>query len=689
VVQRFDPKDRSLDTIHELVRRSINSWLREPASVPSNLAGRLIDIGGGYEASFQRIEQGDLGEALRWKLVTGESPYLYRTTLTVYVAKSSLSSSWIWHDVETDRYNARFAPPRLTKLLTLDLETAPRDRISGFTEGLRKVEPDDLGAFLDEVLNNEDRVVPAFVSGSRNWSTDEEEKVEHALAPLHGIGTFWKLAPDAFDEFNTLVKPGYAVYPGSIHSFQSGLDTEDEQDSRRHWWFSTSEVRQSHHRDLSRRLHTEAMQSIIHVPLPSELLGLNQLFDQAITRRLFAQFEATSDELPAPPAEPQLFLPESQDTVPAAGPPTRPVPRPTPSATRIPPVRPPQEEQFPGAPSIPFEKPTSPAHETSQTQPDSTHHLDKFGAPVDATWTFEFEQLITKTAEEFRAQVPVKGSPLQRLKALFGDIRERLLSARRVDIDTESLKQIQDQFVALQREKLELQTDVDELSSLLDLADKEAEEQSDIVESQRAIAAREAHRATHLANELARVQLLQGSDVSWETPEVATGAGPMSLPAPTSVDDLFEQMGLLSKVVFTGPRKTAERITDLKLRELILRDVWRFSCELERYALCKETSTGAVNLTGYVESHTTQIAPKEFAAGESKSVQGTAKYRQPRELPVPTTLDSSGKAFMGAHFRLTQDNGKAMRMHLLDATNDDGMVYIGYIGPHLPSRRTS
>ncbi len=44
---------------------------------------------------------------------------------------------------------------------------------------------------------------------------------------------------------------------------------------------------------------------------------------------------------------------------------------------------------------------------------------------------------------------------------------------------------------------------------------------------------------------------------------------------------------------------------------------------------------------------------------------------------------------MGAHFRLSHDNGKAMRMHVYDAVDVDGKIYIGYIGEHLPSRLTT
>ncbi|MBN9613374.1 MAG: hypothetical protein J0H64_07945, partial [Actinobacteria bacterium] len=259
--------------------------------MPNHLDGRLQNIGAGYAASFQKVTVEGRGEALRWKFITGAAPHIYRSTITVLLEQNPREPSWVWFDVETDRENSHFSPPRLTGLLTRQLESSPRDRISGFTQGMRKVAAEDLGKFLDEVLEAEDRTVPAFVSGGRDWSLEDEEHVERALQPLYGIGTFWKLAPDAFDEFNSMVGSGYSVYSGSIHSFQFGLDTTDEKDTRRHWWFSPAEVRQASPRDLSRRMHTEAMQSGLHVPLPDRLSSLNPLFDQLETRRLFGQFQ--------------------------------------------------------------------------------------------------------------------------------------------------------------------------------------------------------------------------------------------------------------------------------------------------------------------------------------------------------------------------------------------------------------
>ena len=60
-----------------------------------------------------------------------------------------------------------------------------------------------------------------------------------------------------------------------------------------------------------------------------------------------------------------------------------------------------------------------------------------------------------------------------------------------------------------------------------------------------------------------------------------------------------------------------------------------------------------------------------------------------RELPVPTYVSSTGSVFMGAHFKIAQSGLVSPRLHYYDATGIDGNVYVGYIGPHLPTKQTN
>lgn len=79
--------------------------------------------------------------------------------------------------------------------------------------------------------------------------------------------------------------------------------------------------------------------------------------------------------------------------------------------------------------------------------------------------------------------------------------------------------------------------------------------------------------------------------------------------------------------------------------------------------------------------HAYELAP---TVAESEDVQRNPRYRKPRELRVPVEVDPSGTAFMGAHFKIAQSATISPRVHYLDATARTKVVYVGYIGAHLP-----
>ena len=83
------------------------------------------------------------------------------------------------------------------------------------------------------------------------------------------------------------------------------------------------------------------------------------------------------------------------------------------------------------------------------------------------------------------------------------------------------------------------------------------------------------------------------------------------------------------------------------------------------------------------------IAAGIIATGEHEGVQQDARFRRARTFRVRPETDPSGEAFHGAHIRLGPGRPPAPRLHFLDDTGRTGRVYVGYIGPHLPNRRTN
>jgi len=76
----------------------------------------------------------------------------------------------------------------------------------------------------------------------------------------------------------------------------------------------------------------------------------------------------------------------------------------------------------------------------------------------------------------------------------------------------------------------------------------------------------------------------------------------------------------------------------------------------------------------------------EYAATESKSTNDDADLVAIRTFTVPSTVDPSGRAYMQQHVKVDKGGQSAPRIHLHDgAKGPTERIYIGYIGPHLPT----
>ena len=82
------------------------------------------------------------------------------------------------------------------------------------------------------------------------------------------------------------------------------------------------------------------------------------------------------------------------------------------------------------------------------------------------------------------------------------------------------------------------------------------------------------------------------------------------------------------------------------------------------------------------------LPPNKHAATESESVTKNSIWKKERLLPVPQSVNSSGRAFMLAHFTLGLVGSVSPRLHYLDDVPRSGKVYIGYIGRHLTNTKT-
>jgi hypothetical protein len=68
---------------------------------------------------------------------------------------------------------------------------------------------------------------------------------------------------------------------------------------------------------------------------------------------------------------------------------------------------------------------------------------------------------------------------------------------------------------------------------------------------------------------------------------------------------------------------------------------------------------------------------------ESERTDRDPACRSARTFSVPLNVNPDGRAYMPAHIKI-DSSSVAPRIHFLDDTSRSGLVYVGYVGSHLP-----
>lgn len=143
-------------------------------------------------------------------------------------------------------------------------------------------------------------------------------------------------------------------------------------------------------------------------------------------------------------------------------------------------------------------------------------------------------------------------------------------------------------------------------------------------------------------------------------------------------------------VEFTGDIRCVEEIHKRDPVGRYVAAFWEFVHTLNDYAERKRGGQFAGSVHQYLCDPIAgyKCSVQRHAATESESVISNAAWRAQRELPVPRSVDQSGRTLMLAHFKPTHADTVAPRMHYFDDTGGTGKVYIGYIGRHLDNTKT-
>jgi hypothetical protein len=159
---------------------------------------------------------------------------------------------------------------------------------------------------------------------------------------------------------------------------------------------------------------------------------------------------------------------------------------------------------------------------------------------------------------------------------------------------------------------------------------------------------------------------------------------------PSDFSELLEQIEALPGIEFTGDAGEVERLAAVDTNEAALRTAWDAVLTIADYIKARSSGDWERGLGQFIEN--TPDGYRRFPVGKFAVTETAATMKtfgDLRVFSVPTSVDESGKATMKTHFKLARIGMSSPRMHVLDGHPKAPIVYIGYIGPHLPNTMTN
>ncbi|MGP5090333.1 hypothetical protein [Brachybacterium tyrofermentans] len=182
----------------------------------------------------------------------------------------------------------------------------------------------------------------------------------------------------------------------------------------------------------------------------------------------------------------------------------------------------------------------------------------------------------------------------------------------------------------------------------------------------------------------ARLLTTYSSPAEEQTPEVLH---PTQLESPVQFSDVpIAALDLEEFVEFTGDIGTVEELDVYDQYNLGAKRCWEGLIALHDYVRARREGVHDRGFWDYLQHIPTGYSGfpfRDFAAVESESTMSKREYRNQRLLPVPETVDPTGRVVMWAHLKLSQVGRISPRLHFHDDVARTGKVYVGYIGRHL------
>ncbi len=625
------------DVVQGVLDRTFD-WIRSK-NLDADLVVANQEVAVSDRASVKWIAPalGDLADTHR--LILTEQSTTGEWVSTITVRKPVDGRPWFWMDVEGPEWAGT---PRLVRSLIEHYSCSDRGVLLTKRPVIIRAQQVDQ---LIQLLCRNGRRSLSFIAGSstalpmREWT----EFVANILKQTTGQASAYVLDPVATAMFNQRVGAEFGVRPGMLRTYLPDLDVNDPQDSARHRFLTTESIASQHVGRLRKTLSYKAREVAQTSLLDDSIRLLDRRIDELELRLTPLVVRAPTDgaALDGRSAAHTPKASSGQIVIPAAeGPST------------------------PNAPDVPL-------GERSKTK----DNLE--GEPSDTSLGEQAEIYLA-----LRSLVEEYAGGETSLPAV--EVVRGLLEAGAATeaLSTRLLAKIDQKSAALDAATVEQA----KLRHLIDDLELDAWDTWEQLEAQYARTRNAQDTELKLRGMLAKTG---SDDVDWAQLDEVASVEPV---VPQNFNSLVESFGGLPYVVYTGDKDISARLDDHDAVGRWCSMTWSILAALNDYARFKVEGADIAGMQAYLEcpppgAHT--YHPGRHARDESETVKNNPSYSAPRTLPVPTKIDPSGEAFMGAHFRIAKHGLVSPRLHYLDATAIAGKIIVGYIGPHLPNTQTN
>jgi hypothetical protein len=156
----------------------------------------------------------------------------------------------------------------------------------------------------------------------------------------------------------------------------------------------------------------------------------------------------------------------------------------------------------------------------------------------------------------------------------------------------------------------------------------------------------------------------------------------------SALDALFAAKELLQFLVITADEDGCKALDSQQKRGIWGKKIWMALRALNEYCRAKAEGRFSGDIVKYRDDPPGGAIPllSDYAASESEPTTNNPTLRGARMFAVPQTVNPKGKVYMEQHVKVDRGGQSAPRIHLHDDSGGPSQrIYIGYVGPHLPT----